>query len=390
MSASLSLLSNIDFQRHKQEVKEVWDSFYARHPVRVPIIFGFNSRFFLLNRDANPCGATFREFIENPDLMFELQLTFAYWLRHNVLQDAEMGIPDNGWQISIDFQNFYEAAWFGCPIEYFDEQVPDTTPILTDDKKHMLFDKGLPEPFGGLMQKNLEYYEHFQRKAKDFTFYGRPVTTIVPAAVGTDGPLTIAANLRGATELFMDFYEDPEYVHRLLDFITEATIHRIKAWWKLIGRPERMDNWSFADDSIQNISAEMYREFVMPYHRKLLAALGGKGPYHIHLCGDASRHFLTLKNELNIWSFDTGFPINLGEMRRELGPEVRLQGGPNINLLLNATPDEVRAEVKRILSSGVMEGGNFIMREANNMAPYTPLENLQAMYEAGKEWGRYE
>jgi uroporphyrinogen-III decarboxylase len=370
-------------------VKEVWDSFNAGHPIRVPIIFGFNARYFLLNKDSNPRGVTFRDYVEDPDVMFETQLKFWHWLRHNVPQDAEMGIPEGGWTLSIDFQNIYEAAWFGCPVAYLDEQVPDTVPLLTEDKKNILFDKGLPDPFSGIMEKNLSYYEYFNKRAKGFTFSGRPVTSVIPAAVGTDGPLTIAANLRGATELFMDFYEDPEFVHKLLDYVTEGTIQRIRAWWKLIGRPERIDNWSFADDSVQNISVEMYREFVMPYHRRLINALGGKGPYRIHLCGDASRHFLTLKNELDIGAFDTGFPIDLGEMRRLLGAEVRLEGGPSVNLLLNGTPEMVRAEVKRILTSGVMEGGNFIMREANNIAPYTPLENLLAMYESGKQWGGY-
>jgi len=37
-----------------------------------------------------------------------------------------------------------------------------------------------------------------------------------------------------------------------------------------------------------------------------------------------------------------------------------------------------------------MEGGRFILREANNLAPCTPVENVVAFYQAGKEFGRYE
>jgi uroporphyrinogen-III decarboxylase len=37
-----------------------------------------------------------------------------------------------------------------------------------------------------------------------------------------------------------------------------------------------------------------------------------------------------------------------------------------------------------------MEGGKFILREGNNLAPFTPLENLWAMYETAKEYGRYD
>jgi uroporphyrinogen-III decarboxylase len=332
---------------------------------------------------------TFKEYFENPDVMFSWNLEFQYWMRHNLLQDAELGIPEDGWVVDVHFQNIYEAAWFGSPIRYYEDQVPDTAPILTDDKKNLLFDKGLPDPLSGFMEMNLQYYEYFQQRAKTCTFYDKPITSVIPAAVGTDGPLTIATNLRGATELFRDFYEDPNYVHALLNYITEATIQRLKVVWRIIGRPEKQDGWGFADDSIQNISTEMYREFVLPYHRKLIEALGGKGPYGIHLCGNASRHFLTLKNELNIKVFDTGFPIDLGEMRCVLGPEVRLQGGPNIHLLLRGTLQEIREEVRRVLCSGVMEGGNFILREGNNVAPLTPLENLEAMYLTGREFGNY-
>ena len=52
-------------------------------------------------------------------------------------------------------------------------------------------------------------------------------------------------------------------------------------------------------------------------------------------------------------------------------------------------PDQIRKEVKRICESGVMDGGRFVLREANNMAPCTPIENIEAMYAAGKEYGRY-
>jgi uroporphyrinogen-III decarboxylase len=49
----------------------------------------------------------------------------------------------------------------------------------------------------------------------------------------------------------------------------------------------------------------------------------------------------------------------------------------------------VREETIRILQSGVMEGGKFILREGNNLAPSTPLENLWTMYDTGKEYGQY-
>jgi len=37
-----------------------------------------------------------------------------------------------------------------------------------------------------------------------------------------------------------------------------------------------------------------------------------------------------------------------------------------------------------------MEGGRFILREANNLAPRTPEANLDAMYRCCLDCGNYE
>lgn len=254
------------------------------------------------------------------------------------------------------------------------------------DAPERLMEKGIPDPFDGLMARALEYWEHFKARAKKETFLGRPIESTVPF-LGTDGPMTIACNLFGPDFVCETMAGEPERLHPLLQFITEATIRRIAAWRKLGGLPVPCDNFGFADDSVAMISTAMYREHVLPHHRQLCDALATPTPRSIHLCGDATRHFRTLRDELNIQSFDTGFPVDFGPLRRELGPKVRIQGGPKVDFLIRATPGEVRGEVKRILQSGVLDGGMFVLREGNNLAPGTPLENTEAMYHAGREFG---
>jgi uroporphyrinogen-III decarboxylase len=154
--------------------------------------------------------------------------------------------------------------------------------------------------------------------------------------------------------------------------------------------PETANLWAFADDSIELISTTMYRELVFPFHKRLVAELAGPGaPISIHLCGDVQRHLVFLRDNLNIRSFDTGFPIDLGHARRDLGTEIELMGGPSAPLLCYSTVQDVRTETVKILQSGVMEGGKFVLREGNNLAPGTPLENLWAMYETAQEFGVY-
>ena len=81
--------------------------------------------------------------------------------------------------------------------------------------------------------------------------------------------------------------------------------------------------------------------------------------------------------------------VELGMLRAQVGPDVEILGGPRVAFLLAATPAEVRREVRRILSSGIMRGGRFVLREGNNLPPGVPVENLWAMYDTAKEYGKY-
>jgi hypothetical protein len=381
----------LDFADHNEEVRLVWDAYRAGNPTRVPLLFSINTRYTMWNREANPRGITFEQSFNDPQLMLERQLEHQSWIRHHVPHDAEMGTPKDGWDVTVDLQNVYEAAWFGCPIDFFADQVPDTTPILLDDDtKRTLFDKGLPDPFEeGLMQRNREFYEYFvDRRGEGFVWQGKPLANVSLGAMGTDGPLTVACNLRG-TEFLTDLLADPDYALELLEFITQATINRITAYRKLQEQPVRNQGWGFADDAVQLISTQMYEEMIYPFHKKMMDAFSFGGPNFIHLCGNATRHFPLLKEKLNIKSFDTGFPVDFGKLRSVLGPDVEIFGGPSVPFLTNASLDEVRTETRRVLDSGIMEGGRFVLKEGNNLAPEIGLPKLQAMYDTVKVFGRY-
>jgi len=94
-----------------------------------------------------------------------------------------------------------------------------------------------------------------------------------------------------------------------------------------------------------------------------------------------------LEQELNVKSFDTGFPVDFATLRENLGDDVTIYGGPRTEFLKDATPAEITAETRRILGSGILDTGRFVLREANNMAPGTPIENIEAMYYAGRRYG---
>jgi uroporphyrinogen-III decarboxylase len=109
----------------------------------------------------------------------------------------------------------------------------------------------------------------------------------------------------------------------------------------------------------------------------------------MHLCGNVQRHFPTLIKELNVRSFDTGYPIDFTTLRDDIGEGVEIQGGVKVSDLLMGTPESVSDLTRTILESGIMRGGKFIIKEANDLAPGVPLANMQAMYAAVKKYGIY-
>ena len=207
-----------------------------------------------------------------------------------------------------------------------------------------------------------------------------------------DGPLTVAVSLFGESILLL-LMTDPDKCRRLFAFMTEAIIARRKAQHAHFGvEPDRRSLF-FADDSVQMISEETYREVVLPSHRMWYEQYGreafGSMTKLMHLCGDSTRHFATIHRELGVSGFDTGYPVDHGALRRTLGPYVEIFGGPKVGLLRHGTPEECAATAREILESGVKEGGRFIMQEGNNLPPGTPLENMAAVYETVLEYGNY-
>ncbi|MBN1872801.1 MAG: hypothetical protein JXA33_01110 [Anaerolineae bacterium] len=372
-----------------QDKAAIWKAFNAGHPVRVPVTLITNPRIILLDPRLNPKGITFEQYFVDPATMVEVQLQHALY-RAQVINrycDEPAGLPEY-WTVYVDYQNTYEAAFFGAEIIYRPGQVPDVRPPYTGERREAIFDIDIDRPLSqGIFRQGLETYARMVELTDKMTFKDRPVKITPYFVGGTDGPVTVAMNVRG-TEFMTDLALNPDYAQRLMAWITGAAITRVRAFRAYWDQPDV--GGGLADDSIQLISARMYREMVLPHHRRYLDALCPGQARGIHLCGDATRHFKTIHDALNVWDFDTGFPVNFSRLRQELGPDTTIRGGVEVTLLLHGTPEAVYARTKDILQSGIKQGGKFILREANNLPPRVPEGNLAAMYQACLDYGNYE
>ena len=373
-----------------EQKQAVWDAYRARRPIRVPVTYGVNARIVLLDPAWNTRGITFAEYAADAVAAIEIQLLFARYKAEMLHKYCDHPVgPQETIEFYVDNQNTYDSAYFGAPVAFRDGQVADVEPYLAGAGKDRIFeidiDRPLDNPF---VQSCLRRYEDLKAAAARLPGDGR-IYTVRPPLMGFDGPLTMAVNLRGP-EMLSDLIEDPEYAVKLMTFIQTGAAIRNRALAERFGQPAFTGpSGNLADDSIALISTEMYERLVLPLHRAWYAQWSAAGPHGIHLCGDATRHFPTIRRELNVMSFDTGFPVDHGRLREALGEDVEIQGGPEVSLLLSGSPAAVGERTAGILRSGVMRGGRFILREANNLAPRTPEANLAAMYQCCLEHGVY-
>jgi uroporphyrinogen-III decarboxylase len=352
------------------------------------MVLATNPRIWVQDPELNREGVTWKDFCSDPEVMFQTALKYKEHLAFNLPFDQEMGVPAEAWTLEIVFGNVVEEAWFGAEILYPEGQVSATVPNFIGEHKQVVFERGIPDPFGGIMAEQQRFYEYFLARAADFEFHGRPVRVSLPSPLGTDGPLTVANGLRGP-ELFEDMLRDQAYFHELMSFVTTAIIQRIRAWRAHLKLEPGPKGGYLADDAIQFLSVKSYREHVLPYHRQILDALWGEGPHFMHLCGNVQRHFPTLVRELNVKAFDTGFPIRFETLRDEVGEDVEIQGGVQAADLVACSAQEITRKSIEILTSGIRRGGRFIFKEANNLPPRVPIQNLEAMYTAVKEFARF-
>jgi len=374
-----------------EEKQAVWAAYNAGKPTRIPLTWSVNARVLLLDPALNSEGVTFEQYFSDPQTTLSIHARFGEYCAEFFSQSSDIvdTLPDV-WVCHADIQNCADPMFFGAEITYAEGQVPGIEPFLSIDDIDDFLARDFTSDLANnpLIRRQRLYREALEKAAKDFSYLGRRarVEHFLPSY---DGPLTTCMSVFG-TDILLFMAEEPEKAKRLFWKMTRD-LHARNRYLRLqAGLPETVDEKWWADDSIQLISTDTYRSLLLDCHEWYVEAMTGGNPAAkicCHLCGDATRHFKLILDNIRTTLFDTGFPVNFGELRRELGPEVGIMGGPHVALLQNGTAQQCFDETRRILTSGVCEGGRFILSEGNNLPPCCPKENLQAAYAACLEYG---
>jgi hypothetical protein len=210
--------------------------------------------------------------------------------------------------------------------------------------------------------------------------------------LNTDGVLNAAYHLYGQ-RLFLDFYQAPGRIRRLLDLIGELIVDvalcvrgRTGSCSVSVNRMvQHVDPGLFlhANCSVQMISPESYRKLHLPVEQEMARRIQ---PYGIHHCGDNLHRIAPVYAELPAVFYGVGWGSDVARARQAL-PDAFFNLRLSPVRMLQGTPDEIAGDTERLLlAAGPLEQAGVC---CINMDDGTPDDNIYAMFGVVQRYRRY-
>lgn len=194
------------------------------------------------------------------------------------------------------------------------------------------------------------------------------------------GPLNIASFLMGTTEFMMALALDPDNSHKLLEKISIFVCDWISLQKESF---PSIDGVLILDDIIGFVGEAEFREFVLPYFKRIFSCTGAKVRFlHNDAEGLITAGFL---NEMGVNVFNFSFNHSLGEIRNLAGDDVVLLGNiPPRDVLASGTPEQVKEAVRKA-SEEVSNHDRIIWSAGGGMPQDVSTDNIAAFVDAVKE-----
>jgi len=201
--------------------------------------------------------------------------------------------------------------------------------------------------------------------------------------------------MRGYAASLEDLIVAPDFVQafmeRYVDFWGCLTERALQEVGDLVDLAMFGDDLGTQQGPVMNPA--LYRRLIKPYHAQMVQTIKRFGkPVLLHSCGSVAAFIPDLVEA----GFDALHPIQVSakdmdsaELKRKYGRDITFWGGVDTQRVLPlGTPQEVREEVrKRITDLG--PGGGYVLGAVHNIQAEVPAENILAMFEAAREFGRY-
>jgi hypothetical protein len=195
--------------------------------------------------------------------------------------------------------------------------------------------------------------------------------------------------VRTPEEWMVAHVTEPDYVKECYELQTEVGLKNLALYLQAVADRVDVIGVSATDFGSQQgplISPDFYREFYLPYHKRVNDWIHQHTPWKtfLHTCGSIQR-FLP---DFIAAGFDIVNPVQMSarnmdvtELKSKFGARIAFWGGgadPQHTVPFG-TAEEVAAEVRRNVSV-LSRGGGFVLANVHNIQSGTPPENIIALF----------
>ena len=208
--------------------------------------------------------------------------------------------------------------------------------------------------------------------------------------VGTPCGGTVVVN---GPDAILDYYDSPDKYRQISRNRLEATEKQFDAIQSLPRRPDYVS--CGGSGTLVWQTPDTVRELALPIVKRVTQLAKQAGiPTAIHSCGPERALVEMCANETDLTMID---PLevppmgdcDLAELKQSFGDKIVLKGNLNTtSVMLHGSAEDVVAASRKAIDDAA-EGGGFVLSTGDQCGRDTPDENLQAMIETARTYGRY-
>lgn len=265
-----------------------------------------------------------------------------------------------------------EAEAFGAEVLFPENEIPNVAGRLVKD---YAFVEALAVPSlqAGRISEYLKANQLAARWITDKPVFG-----------GCIGPFSLAGRLFDMSEMMMALYIEPDTICLLLEKCTEFIIRYLHAM-----KETGVDGVIIAEPAAGLVSDEDCERFSSAYIARIVDELQDEHFMIIlHNCGNTG-HCTAAMLASKAAALHFGNQVNMVETLKECPDDMLIMGNIDpVGVLKFSAPDIVRKSTLDLLQS-TAGWKNFILSTGCDVPPEVPLENIEAFYDALKEYNQH-
>lgn len=258
-----------------------------------------------------------------------------------------------------------EAEAFGADISFTDNEVPAVIGHLLDSAADIRVLE-VPSLKAGRVPQYLKANLLAARAITD-----RPVIG------GCIGPFSLAGRLYDMSEIMMLIYQDPEAAHLLLSKCTKFISKYCKALKECGVNAVMMAEPAaglMSDEDCKRFSSDYVKSIVEEVQDDYFSVI-------LHNCGNTG-HCTKAMVSTGSAGYHFGNKCDMTEVSRDVPPTALTMGNLDpVSLFKDATPEQMSEETTHLLEA-MREFPNFVLSSGCDTPPHTPMENIDAFFEA--------